>query len=200
MFFLSIIRFLVSSQYASSTRLESSFVLPPVACHVHQSKAFWTSVLHAFAPIVCMHARRYLDSDGLNGYSNTLLLGNTSNNPTPDNVPRKAPIDAMDGAWHMITVTSQAKYYTPGYRCRLPRSVSCHQDPDAVYWCHEGRLAHDYRHQLGQVLRARLQVGPYKTENVSCHFACAKPACRCQLGCSWATPGRQSCAIPRVLF
>jgi hypothetical protein len=65
---------------------------------------------------------RYLDSDGVSGYANTLLAGNTSNNPTYDNVARRAPIDAMDGAWHMVTVTSWVVTVTswaqgtPGYR------------------------------------------------------------------------------------
>ena len=58
---------------------------------------------------------RYLDSDGVNGYANALLAGNTSSNPTYNNVARRAPIDAMDGAWHMVTVTSWAQG-TPGYR------------------------------------------------------------------------------------
>jgi hypothetical protein len=58
---------------------------------------------------------RYLDSDGVNGYANSLLAGNTSNNPTYDNVARTAPIDAMDGGWHMVTVTSWGPD-TPGYR------------------------------------------------------------------------------------
>lgn len=73
-------------------------------------------------------ACRYLDSDGLNGYSNTLLLGNTSNNPLPANVPRQAPIDAMDGSWHMVTVTSQVHYGSPGYRrVTQARSHVCFQ-------------------------------------------------------------------------
>ena len=58
---------------------------------------------------------RYLDSDGVNGYANSLLAGSTSSNPTYNNVARRAPIDAMDGAWHMVTVTSWAQG-TPGYR------------------------------------------------------------------------------------
>ena len=70
-----------------------------------------------FLPLTkgCLAGRRYLDSDGVNGYANSLLAGNTSSNPTYNNVVRTAPIDAMDGGWHMVTVTSWGPD-TPGYR------------------------------------------------------------------------------------
>lgn len=58
---------------------------------------------------------RFLDSDGVTSYPNAVLLAGSPANPTAVNVSRRAPINAMDQAWHMVTVTSQPNRQR-GYR------------------------------------------------------------------------------------
>ncbi len=45
-----------------------------------------------------------------------MLAPGTANNPTGANITRTAPVDALDGRWHMVTLTSQPGGRS-GYRC-----------------------------------------------------------------------------------
>lgn len=43
------------------------------------------------------------------------MAAGTVNNPTNSNITRAAPVNALDGRWHMITLTSQPNKES-GYR------------------------------------------------------------------------------------